>query len=169
MEIRGYPTDLSDDEWLCIRPQGIKRSTVVDAEGIPLGTVAASANRHDSPLLGETLDTLEVLGPLPEHMSVHLDRSYDSETAREKLRSRGFTPEISEKGKPTLLQIGERWVVERTNSWHNAHKKLVWCTERRGRVIDLWIAFSEVVIVVRSLIREAWIRYRWEGRPCRRP
>ena len=27
--------------------QGIKRSTVVDAEGLPLGTVAASANRHD--------------------------------------------------------------------------------------------------------------------------
>jgi hypothetical protein len=148
--------DLSDDEWLCIRPQGIKRSTVVDAEGIPLGTVAASANRHDSPLLDEILDTLEVLGPLPEQMSVHLDRSYDrsydSETAREKLRSRGFTPEISEKGKPTLLQIGERWVVERTNSWHNAHEKLVWCTERRGRVIDFWIAFSEVVIMVRRLI-----------------
>jgi transposase len=149
--------------------QGIKRSTVVDAEGIPLGTVAASANRHDSPLLGETLDTLEVLGPLPEQMSVHLDRGYDSETNREKLRSRGFAPEISEKGKPALLQIGKRWVVERTNSWHNAHKKLVWCTERRGRVIDFWIAFSEVVIVVRRLIREAWIRYRWEGRPRRRP
>jgi transposase len=149
--------------------QGIKRSTVVDAEGIPLGTVAASANRHDSPLLGETLDTLEVLGPLPEQRSVHLDRGYDSETIREKLRSRGFTPEISEKGRPALLQIGKRWVVERTNSWHNAHKKLVWCTERRGRVIDFWIAFSEVVIVVRRLIREAWIRYRWEGRPRRRP
>jgi transposase len=102
--------------------QGIKRSTVVDAEGIPLGTVAASANRHDSPLLGETLDTLEVLGPLPEQMSVHLDRGYDSETTREKLKSRGFTSEISKKGKPALLQIGKRWVVERTNSWHNAHK-----------------------------------------------
>ena len=46
------------------------------------------------------------------------------------------------------------WVVERTSSWHNAHKKLVWCTERRGRVDDFWIAFSEVVIVVRRLIRE---------------
>ena len=31
--------------------QGIKRSTLVDAKGIPLGTVAAAANRHDSPLL----------------------------------------------------------------------------------------------------------------------
>lgn len=109
--------------------QGIKRSTVVDAEGIPLGTVAASANHHDSPLLGETLDALEVLGPLPEQMRVHLGRGYDSETTREKLRSRGFSPEISDKGKPALLQTGKRWVVERSNSWHNAYKKLVWCTE----------------------------------------
>jgi hypothetical protein len=41
---------------------GIKRSTIVDAKGIPLGAIAALANRHDSPLLDETLDTLEVLG-----------------------------------------------------------------------------------------------------------
>jgi hypothetical protein len=88
--------------------QGIKRSTVVDAKGIPLGTVAASANRHDSPLLGETLDTLEVLGPLPEQLSMHLDRGYDSETTREKLRSRGFTPKIPEKGRPSPLYTSAR-------------------------------------------------------------
>ena len=50
----------------------------------------------------------------------------------------------------------------------NAHKKLMWCTERVGRVIDFWVAFSEVVIIVRRLIREGWMRYRWEGRPSRR-
>jgi hypothetical protein len=38
--------------------QGIKRSTLVDAKGIPLGAVAAPANRLDSPLLDETLWTL---------------------------------------------------------------------------------------------------------------
>jgi hypothetical protein len=36
--------------------RGIKRSVAVDAKGIPLGVVSAPANRHDSPLLGETLD-----------------------------------------------------------------------------------------------------------------
>jgi IS5 family transposase len=110
-----------------------------------------------------------VLDPLPEQMSVHLDRGYDSETTRQKLKVRGLASMISEKGKPAPLQATERWVVERTNSWNNAHKKLVWCTERRGRVIDFWIAFSNIVIVVRRLIREAWTRYRWDGRPCRRP
>jgi transposase len=149
--------------------QGIKRSTVVDALGIPLGAVAAPANRHDSPLLDETLDTLEVLGELPEQISVHLDRGYDSRSTREKLEDRGLLAVISEKGKPAPLRATKRWVVERTNSWHNAHKKLMWCTERKGRVIDFWVGFSEVVIIVRRLIREGWSRYRWEGRPRRRP
>src|ERR671915_141091 len=149
--------------------QGIKRSSVVDAEGIPLGVVAAPANRHDSLLLADTLDTLEVLGSMPEQVSVHLDRGYDSEATRERLKDRGLIGAISEKGKQAPLQAGMRWVVERTNSWHNAHKKLVWCTERRGRVIDFWVAFSDVIIVVRRLIREGWKRYRWENRPPRRP
>ncbi len=149
--------------------QGIKRSTLVDAKGIPLGTVAAPANRHDSPLLDETLDTLEVLGELPEQMSVHLDRGYDSLSTREKLRHRGLLAVISQKGKPAPLAATKRWIVERTNSWHNAHKKLSWCTERQGRVIDFWVAFSDVIIIVRRLIREAWVRYRWETRPSRRP
>jgi transposase len=146
--------------------QGIKRSMVVDAEGVPLGVITSPANRHDSPLLGQTL---HAVGGLPEQASVHFDRAYDSNVTRELLESRGLIGAISEKGKPAPLKTGMRWVVERTNSWHNAHKKLVWCTERRGRVIDFWIAFSNVIIVVRRLIRKAWSRYRWESRPSRRP
>ena len=149
---------------------GIKRSTAVDASNIPLGTVTAPANHHDSPLLGETLDAVaESLRGVPERASVHLDRGYDSGITRERLQERGLLAEISKKGKPAPLKAGMRWVVERTNSWHNAHKKLVWCTEREGRVIDFWVAFSEVIIIVRRLIREGWIRYRWEGRHQRRP
>src|SRR5680860_886732 len=114
--------------------QGLKRSTVVDAQGIPLGIVAAAANDHDSPLLVPTLDTLDALGPLPEQMTAHLDRGYDSGVTRARLAVRGRQGEIAEKGKPAPVTAGKRWVVERTNAWMNAYKKLVWCTERRGRV-----------------------------------
>ena len=150
--------------------RGIKRSTAVDREGIPIGGVTAPANRHDSPLLVPTLEhACALVGELPEGASVHLDRGYDSEATRERLEERGLLAEISKKGKPSPLGATKRWVVERTSSWHNAHKKLVWCTERRGQVIDFWVAFSEVIIIVRRLIREGWIRYRWEGRPTRQP
>jgi IS5 family transposase len=94
---------------------------------------------------------------------VHLDRGYDSELTRERLKERGLLTEISRKGKPAPLGTTKRWVVERTSSWHNAHNKLVWRTERRGRVVAFWVTFSEVVIIVRRFIREGWIRYRWEG------
>ena len=151
--------------------RGIKRSTMVDANGIPLAVVAAGANRHDSPLLSPTLDAADGKAAieLPEHAGVHLDRAYDSKKTRQLLENRGLVGVIAKKGVPAPLAAGLRWVVERTNSWHNAHKKLVWCTEREDRVIDFWIALSNVVIVVRRLIREGWVRYRWEGRPSRKP
>ena len=149
---------------------GLKRSMAVDGKGVPMGAVSAPANRHDSPLLVPTLEAVfETLGGLPEETSVHLDRGYDSDLTRQRLADLGLRWEISGKGKPAPLWATRRWVVERTSSWHNAHKKLVWCTERVGRVIDFWVAFSAVVIVVRRLIREGWSRYRWEGRPRRQP
>ncbi len=98
-----------------------------------MGALTAPVNQHDSPLLPGTLDAvIETLGGLAEGTSVHLDRGYDSNLTRERLKERGLLAEISRKGTPAPLQATKRWVVERTNSWHNAHKKLVWCTERRG-------------------------------------
>lgn len=149
--------------------QGLKRSTMVDACGIPLGGVVAPANCHDSPLLAPTLDVLQALGGLPEPVRVHLDRGYDSKPTTELLERLGLMGVISKKGKPAPLGATKRWVIERTNSWTNAHKKLLWCTEREGRVIDFWFAFSNAVIIVGRLVREAWSRYRWAGRPSRRP
>lgn len=99
--------------------QGIKRSTAVDGWGIPIGGVTAPANRHDSPLLVPTLKHASAsVGGLPEGVSVHLDRGYDSTLTRERLKDHGLIPEISEKGKPAALGATRRWVVERTNSWH---------------------------------------------------
>jgi transposase len=88
--------------------QGRKRATVVDANGIPLGSIAAPTNLHDSPLLDETLDTMEILGELPERVSTHLDRGYDSKTIRPKLADRRLVAKISEKGKPDPLGTTKR-------------------------------------------------------------
>ena len=146
--------------------QGLKRSLAVDAAGIPLGTVAAPANRHDAPLL---IPTLDALGVTDAGMMVHLDRGYDSRATRQRLTMRGLRSEIARKGFPVPITAGRRWVVERTTAWTNAHKKLVWCTERRAVVVAFWIAFSAVIIIVGRLVREGWRRYRWDSRPTRKP
>jgi len=153
--------------------QGTKRSLLTEAAGIPLGCVAAPANRPDSPLLRPTLEKLsrfdEGLGcGLPEDITVHLDAGYDSAKTRDLLDELGGDAVINIKGFP--LQAGARWVVERTNSWHNrGFKKLAICTERRIRVIDAFIALANAVIIVRRLLRTAWTTHRWDARPARRP
>ena len=69
--------------------RGLKRSVAVDAAGIPLGGIAAPANRHDSPLLGPTLDALAIAdGPT----TVHLDRGYDSGSPARCSRPGASTP-----------------------------------------------------------------------------
>jgi transposase len=148
--------------------QGLKRSTVVDANGIPLGIVAAPANRHDAPLLAPALETLDRLAPLPDAVTVYLDRGYDSAVTWERLADRGMHGEIAQKGKPAPVTAGQRWVIERTNSWMNAYKKLVWCTERRARIVEFWLAFATVIVIVGRLVREGWRRYRWDDRPTRK-
>jgi IS5 family transposase len=105
----------------------------VDASGVPLGGVIAPANRHDSPLLVPTLEAAsEALGVLPQETSVHLDRGYDSRLTRERLLELGLGWEISGKGKPAPYWATNRWVVERTSSWHKTSTRS-WCGVRSGR------------------------------------
>jgi len=149
--------------------QGMKRSLMVDGHGIPLDRVLAGANRHDSPLLPATLDKLSELGPLPDQVRVHLDAGYDSRVTRDELAARGMTGQIAHKGDKAPIQAGQRWHVERTNAWHNAFSRLQRCYERRETVIDAFFDLADAIITVRSLIRQAWTTYRWDGRPARRP
>jgi transposase len=149
--------------------QGLKRSTVVDANGVPLGAVSAPAKVHDSPLLGPTLQRLDELGPLPEKVTVHLDRGYDSTTTRKLLADRGLHGQIAERGKPAPIQAGQRWPVERTNAWVNAFNRLQRCYERRQMVIDAFLSLAHAIITLRRLLRRARSLYRWDCRPHRRP
>ena len=146
--------------------QEMKRSVVVDAAGIPLGAVAAPANRHDSPLLAPTLGALETLG-VPEC------------PPRPRLRLEGHPPAF---GGPWLggrdLREGQavpsgghEEVGHSTDQLleQRSQKACVVHREAGAGHIDFWVAFSNALIIVGRLIREAWSRYRWEGRPSRRP
>jgi transposase len=148
--------------------QGIKRSTLIDANGIPIGAVLAPASRHDSVLLPATLDKLTPWAS-PEPSTAHLDRGYDYPKTEAELAARGLLGQIAKRGKPAPIQVGQRWPVERTNSWVNNFRKLARCTERVTAVTELWLSLAHAIITLRRLIREAWVRYRWDARPPRCP
>jgi transposase len=120
-------------------------------------------------LLAPTLDRLAELGPLPEEITVHLDAGYDSQKTRDELKSRGLNGEIAHKGDKAPIQAGQRWHVERTNSWHNNFNRLQRCYERDEKVIDAFFDLADTIITLRRLIREARTLYRWDTRPAKRP
>ena len=148
--------------------QGLKRSLVTDASGIPLHVVSAGANRHDAPLLGPTLAGLDKLTALPDQVTVHLDRGDAGTPTRALLDALGFDGAIARQGVPAPIQAGSRWVVERTHQWMNAFGKLRRCTEKLRPVVDCYLFLAAALVVLRQLIQRARRRYRWPTRPSAR-
>lgn len=148
--------------------QGIKRSSLVEGAGIPLGTVVGPAAPATT-LLDPTPRSPEPVWPVPRAPTVHLDRDDDFPGTPSQSVPDGLIAEISPKGKLAPVAATGRWVVERTYAWTNAHKELVWCTDRRGRVIRFWLTFAAGFITVGRLLREGWTRSGWDNRPRRKP
>jgi hypothetical protein len=152
------------------RKQGLKRSIVTDACGIPLGAVPAAANRHrrraawgdpGHPRSGQHRDrkAARPAGGAP-------GRRYDWQPCRQVLAARGMAGEIATRGLPAPIQASRRWPVERTHACGNQYGKLRWCTERRRIVAEFWLALAGAAIVGGRLLRRAWTTYRWDGRPA---
>jgi hypothetical protein len=100
------------------RKQGLKRSLATEATGIPLAVLPAPANHRDDGLLAATLDTITdtvtAVGVLPEWPVVYLDAGYDWTPCREVLAERGMVGEVAARGLAAPIQVGRRWVIERT-------------------------------------------------------
>lgn len=152
------------------RKGGLKRSIATEGAGVPLGIVSAGANRHDSPLLGPTLQAAtDQVGPhWPTQVTAHLDAGYDSGVTRTLLDGLGLHGQIARKGVAAPIQVGKRWVCERTHSWMNGYGKLRRCTDRDGKIVDFYLYLAAAFVTIRALIREARTRYRWDTRPTTR-
>lgn len=146
--------------------RGWKWSIATDRAGIPIGWATAGANRHDSKLLGPTLDAVGARGLLADVETLHLDRGYDSEVARTTCREHGISdvvcarkrPRGTAKGTRNLQPLGLRWPVERTNSWFSNYGQLRRNTDRRIAQRLAQVALAVVFILTIKLI--AWAD-RW--------
>jgi hypothetical protein len=98
----------------------------------------------------------------------HLEARYDSQKTCNELAARGIAGEIAHRGDKAPIQAGQRWLVERKNSWHNAFSRLQRRYGRRTEVIDAFFDLVDAIITVCILIRQDWVTYRWATRPQHR-
>ena len=103
--------------------QGVKRSILTDARGVPLAIVVAEANIHDSKLLAITLSSIIVKRPSPKQVRQHLlaDKAYADQATRKAVAKRGYEAHIPQKENARLRiprkpgrRKSRRWVIERT-------------------------------------------------------
>ena len=159
---------------------GTKRHILTDAEGIPLSAVMSSASTHDVKLVTGVVDNAvvkrHILSPKTKDgrkrlQHLCLDKAYNSEPEEQELLKRGYVlhiPQKRRKGekeeenaevKVTIQHIlnrkkhsAKRWVVERTNSWHNRFRKLFTRYEKKVENYLGLVQLSCSIIIYRKTI-----------------
>ncbi len=146
---------------------GWKWSVVTDRWGIPLGWSTDGANRNDITLVDATLDALAARGLAAEVGTLHLDRGYDHACVRAACAAHGITDLRCSKRRPpgkgrakTIVPLGLRWPVERTNSWLSNFGQLRRNTDRYIPQRLAAVALAVVLIVAVKLMK--WAE-RWNG------
>lgn len=136
---------------------GTKRHVLTDRRGIPVSLVVTGANVHDKRGIEATLDGIVLRGARgprrPKHLC--LDKGYDYEDTERAVRKRRITPHIRRRGEKPLIGCvrgkPRRWVVERTNSWHNQFRGLLIRWDRKGSHYDANCALACALITYRAL------------------
>jgi transposase len=149
---------------------GSKRHILTDKDGIPLSTVITSANTHDVTVATNTIDNIVIKRPPPsssiakyrnkkknkKKQNLCLDKAYHSKEVEQEVIKRGYIPHIrhrrEEKKYSNRHPVVRRWVVERTNSWHNRFRKLFTRYEKKDENYLGLVQFANSIIVYRRLI-----------------
>jgi len=154
---------------------GWKFSIICDDNGICIGWDYDGANKHDSKLLASTIESIAKAGILPTSIgTLHLDKGYDSKEIKEYCKSLGVATDIqtcnkrgpkpknhqttsstNKPNKPQKLDLGKRWVVERTNSWLTNFGQIRRSTERQSRYRGVNLALAIGIIITIKLIKWA--------------
>lgn len=118
--------------------KGVKRHVLTDARGVPLAVQITGANIHDKWMVGKTLDAIPLRcgRGVRRPANLCLDKGYDYREPDIETRARRIIPHIRRRGESPLLGCvrgkPRRWVVERTNSWHNRYRALLVRWERKS-------------------------------------
>ena len=131
---------------------------LTDQKGVPLSVVITAANTHDMKAATETLDSIVVKRPRPKkyrRQNLCIDKGYDFPEIACEVIKRRYVPHIRRRGegkKRKRHTRRRRWVVERTNSWHNRFRKLLIRYEKKSENYLGLVQLACCIIVYRRLI-----------------
>ena len=133
---------------------GWKWSLLVDRHGIPVSWAISGANRHDTILFEPTLAQAAQSGLISDIGTLHLDRGYDTGRVRECAWAYGIEDLNCARKRPAgtadtkrTVPLGERWPIERTNSWLSNYGQLRRNTDRfpHHRLAQLALAITLLI------------------------
>ena len=139
---------------------GSKFHFLVDRQGVPLAVQLTAANVHDAKLLEPLVDAVQPIRrpigepgrPRKRPAKLHADKAYDFGSARRALRERGITPRIARRGVESSERLGRvRWVVERTQAWVVAFRKLAVRYDRHAASVLAFLHLACALICLRFL------------------
>ena len=123
-----------------------------------MSVVITAANTHDMKAAIRTLDRVVLRkGKRPKDtQNLCLDKGYDFPQIEHESVSRGYIPHIRHRGERRIMARNvhrvRRWVVERTNSWHNRFRKLLVRYEKKVENYLGLIQLACCVIVYRRTL-----------------
>jgi putative transposase len=126
---------------------GSKRHILVDGHGIPLSLIVTGANRHDVSQLSALLDGPVIQSPQEKNLFLYADKGYSGKPAQEQIRSRGYTPRVTQKIRGRCRPPkNRRWVVEGTHSWFNRFRKLLVRHEKLVESYEALVCLAAAII-----------------------
>ncbi|MGN6623127.1 MAG: IS5 family transposase [Candidatus Nitrosocosmicus sp.] len=153
---------------------GTKRHILTDKNGIPLSVIISSASTHDIKAVTDVIDNSVIHRPSESSFTkkktrrtcyhLCLDKAYSSKSTENEIIRRGYVPHIPYKRKrgqkKELITYqhkhqtikNKRWVVERTNSWHNRFRKLFTQYEKKVENYLGLVQLSSSIIIYRKII-----------------
>jgi len=140
---------------------GTKRHVLTDGQGIPLSVVITSANTHDMKATINTLDNIVIKRRSSkvneERQNLCLDKGYDFQEIGNSVIKKGYLPHIRHRGERVLtnhfpIHRSRRWVVERTNSWHNRFRKLLIRYEKKMENYFALVCLGCCIIIYRRIL-----------------
>ena len=143
---------------------GSKFHLLVDRQGVALAVQLSAANVHDSKLLEPLVDAVPPIRrpigqpgrPRFRPAKLHGDKGYDFAFCRRALRQRGITPRIARRGIESSERLGRhRWIVERTNAWILAYRRLTIRFDRQAASVLAFLHLGCALICLRFLHRAA--------------